>query len=281
MKIEIKIIHKEWNDNIILDFTTKRLYRVNIEDEYGDFTMNNNILYVKWDRWDSEIFISIKDNIFYIVEESKFYNDDWTDICYIDNINNIIYRKSNNEKGYLKYENDELIISWTDKLIKNNLINNISNYELSNENTLNENTLNENTPNENTLNENTPNENTPNENTPNENTPNKRKIPNIIHFVFGLKEQESEFELYRYIAIKSAYDVNKPDKIYFYYYYEPYGYWWNKVKAYITLVKIIPPTEIFGNKLHHYAHQADIIRLQKLIEHGGIYLDMDTYPSRN
>ena len=73
--------------------------------------MNNNILYVKWDRWDNEIFISIKDNTFYIVEESKFYNDDWTDICYIDNINNIIYRKSNNEKGYFKYENDELIIS--------------------------------------------------------------------------------------------------------------------------------------------------------------------------
>jgi hypothetical protein len=34
--------------------------------------------------------------------------------------------------------------------------------------------------------------------------------------------------MYRYIAVKSAYDVNKPDKIYFYYFYEPYGYWWDK-----------------------------------------------------
>ena len=102
------------------------------------------------------------------------------------------------------------------------------------------------------------------------------KIPNIIHFVYGFKENMEEFELYRYICIKSAYEINKPDKIYFYHYHEPYGYWWDQIKSLLTLEKIEPPTEIYGNKVYHYAHQADIIRLQKLIEKGGIYLDMDT-----
>jgi mannosyltransferase OCH1-like enzyme/GT2 family glycosyltransferase len=102
------------------------------------------------------------------------------------------------------------------------------------------------------------------------------KIPKIIHFVYGLKEQKEEFELYRYLAVASAFKVNKPDKIYFYYYYEPYGYWWEKTKEIVTLERIEPPTEIYGNELYHYAHKADIIRLQKLIEYGGIYLDIDT-----
>jgi len=101
-------------------------------------------------------------------------------------------------------------------------------------------------------------------------------IPNIFHFVYGFKEQTEEFDLYKYIAIESAYQVNKPDTIYFYYWYEPFGQWWNKIKPRLTLVKTPIPTEIFGNPIKHYAHAADIVRLQKLNEFGGIYLDIDT-----
>jgi hypothetical protein len=57
--------------------------------------------------------------------------------------------------------------------------------------------------------------------------------------------------MYRYIAVKSAFEVNKPDKIYFYYYYEPFGHWWNLTKEIITLVKLEEkdiPNEIYGNK---------------------------------
>ena len=104
----------------------------------------------------------------------------------------------------------------------------------------------------------------------------RNKIPNIIHFIYGLKEQDEEFPYYKYIAVRSAYEVNRPDTIYFYYHYEPYGYWWDKVKEYITLEKVDLITHIYGNPVKHYAHQTDIIRLQKLIERGGIYLDMDT-----
>ena len=122
------------------------------------------------------------------------------------------------------------------------------------------------------------------------------RIPNNIHIVYGLAENFgwSEYEHYvqevdkhmkrpkadafniiRYLNIKSAYEVNKPDNIFFYYKHEPYGKWWELAKQYITPVKIEPPTEIFGNPVNHYAHQADVIRLQILIEEGGIYLDSD------
>lgn len=101
-------------------------------------------------------------------------------------------------------------------------------------------------------------------------------VPNIIHFIYGFKPQETEFEYYKYIAICSAYLVNKPDRIYFYYKYEPFGFYWNKVKNLLTLKKVEPPTEFLGKKIKHYAHQADILRLQVLYNYGGIYLDIDT-----
>ena len=84
------------------------------------------------------------------------------------------------------------------------------------------------------------------------------------------------FNIMRYLAIKSAYEVNKPDNIFFYYCYEPHGEWWERAKKYITPIRVEPPKEIFGNPIKSYAHQADVIRLQLLIEEGGIYLDSDT-----
>ena len=103
-------------------------------------------------------------------------------------------------------------------------------------------------------------------------------IPNIFHFCYGLARDfgGKPFSLVHYLAVKSAYEVNKPEEINFYYTYEPAGEWWEKTKKLVTLKKVIPPDEIFGNKLYHVAHKADIIRLQYLKESGGIYLDLDT-----
>lgn len=236
----IKLVHKEWEDDIIIDFNIKKLYRTKVENEHGTFKIINNILFIKWDKWDEEIFINANNNTnnnsnndtdndaYYYVEEYDFIHKDWEDKCYIDYFNNIIYRKSNRTIGYFDIESDKINITW--KYNENEIISNEKKY----------------------------------------------KIPNIIHFVYGFKKQDEEFELYKYISIKSAYDINKPDKIYFHYHYEPYGYWWDKIKPLLTLNKVELPTEIFGNNLSHYAHRADIVRLQKLNEIGGIYLDIDT-----
>jgi len=102
-------------------------------------------------------------------------------------------------------------------------------------------------------------------------------IPNIFHFIFLVPDIEGKtFGLTHYLAIKSCYCVNKPERIFFYYNHEPQGEWWEKAKPFLTLNRIDPPQEIFGNKLFHPAHQADVVRLQVLKEMGGIYLDIDT-----
>ncbi len=220
----IKINHNEWSDELLLNFSDNRLRRISVDDEMATFELKNNILVIKWDKWDEEIFIYNGNNSYNVMDKYNFVHNDWEDICYLDKLNNIIYRKLDLKKGTFEYINDELLITWNN----------------DNENELN------------------------------------NKIPNIIHFVYGFKEQKDEFELYRYIAIKSAYEVNKPDKIYFHYYYEPFGYYWDKIKPLLTLDKIEPPDNIYSNNVYHYAHKADIVRLQKLIEYGGIYLDIDT-----
>lgn len=103
-------------------------------------------------------------------------------------------------------------------------------------------------------------------------------IPNIFHFCYGLTEDfgGKPYSLVHYLAIKSAVTLNNPDEVYFYYKFEPVGEWWEKTKKIVTLQKVNPAEEIFGNKLYHVAHKADILRLEKLIELGGIYLDLDT-----
>ncbi|HEY0737768.1 MAG TPA: DUF6065 family protein [Herpetosiphonaceae bacterium] len=101
-------------------------------------------------------------------------------------------------------------------------------------------------------------------------------IPNVFHFIFFRPDNpEIPFSLVHYLAIKSAFEVNHPDVINLYYSHEGSGEWWEKAKPYVNLVRVEPPHQIFGQPLYHYAHQADVLRLQLLIEHGGVYLDMD------
>ncbi len=102
-------------------------------------------------------------------------------------------------------------------------------------------------------------------------------IPNIVHFIFISNQPHTDDFLYVfYLAILSAKKVNDPKTIYFYYNWEPTGPWWELSKNYLTLIKIEPPEDIDGIPLIKLPHKTDVIRLEKLIENGGIYLDLDT-----
>ncbi len=105
-------------------------------------------------------------------------------------------------------------------------------------------------------------------------------IPNIIHFVFGFKEQTEEFLYAYYLAIWSASVIHKPEQILFHYHHEPYGKWWNEAKKLVTLCKTEIPTAIDGVPIKKFAHAADVTRMRVLLEQGGIYLDMDTISCR-
>jgi FkbM family methyltransferase len=101
-------------------------------------------------------------------------------------------------------------------------------------------------------------------------------IPKTVHFAFFY---ERDFPLYALLAVKSAQKFLNPGKILLYRGLEAPdfgGEWWEFAKDAVEIVRMRPPTEIFGRPLKHQAHQADVFRLQVLLEEGGIYLDMDT-----
>lgn len=100
-------------------------------------------------------------------------------------------------------------------------------------------------------------------------------VPRIIHFVFGLSPDfgGKPFNLMHQIAVRSAHDRIKPEQIFFHYRHEPSNALFDEVKGLLTLVPL-PPRD--ADMPTHFAHQADIIRLDALYEQGGIYLDLDT-----
>jgi mannosyltransferase OCH1-like enzyme len=101
-------------------------------------------------------------------------------------------------------------------------------------------------------------------------------IPNNIFFIFGLKKQTEELLFFYYLSVVSAKVVNQPDNIYFYYHYEPFGKWWNKIKKIVKTIKVDIPTHWGKEKINHYAHAADFLRMKLLYDQGGIYMDIDT-----
>jgi len=106
-------------------------------------------------------------------------------------------------------------------------------------------------------------------------------IPNIVHFVY-IKERP--WKLHHYLSVKSAIRLN-PEKINIWLDEEPEGEWWELTKPLVKLNFIDPPTEIYTRwnntnmltltPVTQPAHKSDIIRLQVLLEFGGIYADTD------
>jgi hypothetical protein len=100
-------------------------------------------------------------------------------------------------------------------------------------------------------------------------------VPNILHYIH-LSDGGREWKLLHYLSVKSAYVRSGVDKIFIWVDNEPNGEWWEKTKPLVETNKIIPPTEIFGIPITQQAHKSDVLRLQILLEHGGIYVDTDT-----
>lgn len=113
---------------------------------------------------------------------------------------------------------------------------------------------------------------------------NPAPIPRQFHFVFGLRPQTEPFHLVYYLCLESCIRVNQPEKVYFHYHFEPHGRYWDLVKDQITLKKVEPVDLVsrfqyedkYIQQYFTYAHHADFIRLEALLEAGGIYADIDT-----
>ncbi len=107
-------------------------------------------------------------------------------------------------------------------------------------------------------------------------------IPLAFHFIFGLQPDfgGKPFSFMHYMAVKSALSVHPRAKAFLYFAHEPAGAYWEVAKRHVECVRVEAPGEIFGRPLLHVAHQADVLRLQILLERGGIYLDLDTVTTR-
>jgi len=65
---------------------------------------------------------------------------------------------------------------------------------------------------------------------------------------------------------------------------EPSGNsYWNHLKTFscVNIEKIEPPTTFDGFDLKHFQYKADVVRIEKLYEQGGIYLDIDMLIFKN
>lgn len=107
-------------------------------------------------------------------------------------------------------------------------------------------------------------------------------IPRLAHFVFGLRPQEEPFHLLHYLAIESCRRIVQPDQIVLHVHELPYGIYWDLARPLVELERVEPVPEVEAQPLdavlapYRYAHHADVIRLDVLARHGGMYADIDT-----
>ena len=108
-------------------------------------------------------------------------------------------------------------------------------------------------------------------------------IPRIFHFTFGLRRQTEPFHLLHYLCLESCLRVNKPERLLFHYHFEPWGEYWDLIKDRVECVRVPRPSFprwfAYADRSvekYRYAHESDFLRLDALIEHGGVYADIDT-----
>jgi glycosyltransferase involved in cell wall biosynthesis/2-polyprenyl-3-methyl-5-hydroxy-6-metoxy-1,4-benzoquinol methylase len=101
-------------------------------------------------------------------------------------------------------------------------------------------------------------------------------IPNIVHFIWFSGPQSRQFGYINYLAVRAAYEVQKPDVIYMWCNEDIQGNpHWDAIRQYVTIASVPDIKEWNGYELYFPQHKADIHRLQSLVHHGGIYLDTD------
>jgi len=100
--------------------------------------------------------------------------------------------------------------------------------------------------------------------------------------VFGLRPQEEPFHLLHYLAIESCRRVIRPERIVLHVHELPYGVYWDLARPLVELQRIEPVAEVDhlptdpAVRPYRYAHHADVVRLDVLARHGGVYADLDT-----
>lgn len=105
-------------------------------------------------------------------------------------------------------------------------------------------------------------------------------VPNVVHYIW-YADKPTKFKFFHMLSMLSAEKFLKPDAIYFHTNLEPVGDYWEQAKSKLTTLKIMhrkPTTCLFDEPLKDpiwNTSQSNVDRLNALMEHGGIYLDLD------
>ncbi|WP_164712229.1 glycosyltransferase [Methylobacterium currus] len=104
------------------------------------------------------------------------------------------------------------------------------------------------------------------------------QIPKTFHFIIASNDPDEppRFSLINYLAVRSALDLNEGFKAVIHCDPEPQGPYWDMLKGSVDIVRTTLPKRVFDRPVDLIAHRVDVLRMQVLLEHGGIYLDFDT-----
>ena len=108
-----------------------------------------------------------------------------------------------------------------------------------------------------------------------------RGIPNIVHYVWYFKK---EMKFCMFLSMISIIRYVRPCLILFHGEYLPYGKYWDyiiRIYPNVVHVKRPRPLYIFGKKIAFHEHSGDIMRMDALMELGGMYFDADVIVLRD
>lgn len=103
-------------------------------------------------------------------------------------------------------------------------------------------------------------------------------VPRTVHFIQYSVNGRNKFEFHHMLSVMSANKFIKPDRIFFWMDKEPESQYWKDIRAQIPSMHLIyrpKPTTIRGRKVEIIEHVSTVMRLEILLEYGGIYLDLD------
>lgn len=110
-------------------------------------------------------------------------------------------------------------------------------------------------------------------------------IPNIVHLIFLIESSSFDFYPFHYVCLNSILEHLPNHQIIIWTNgREPVNNkYWDTIRnnPRIKFEVIQPPTEFDGFPLVYPQYKADVIRLEKLYEYGGIYMDLDIYLIKN
>ncbi|MCS6920634.1 MAG: hypothetical protein NZM07_01710 [Elioraea sp.] len=103
-------------------------------------------------------------------------------------------------------------------------------------------------------------------------------MPKTQHARFGhaAPNRSIPWDLAADVRVLGAIKRIRPDRVRFYTRWEPASPWWRLSRPLVGLIGNRPPTKTFGVPLRHFAHRADVLRLQVLLDQGGICPDTES-----